>query len=115
MHHINFKLIFPTDNHINRYPLPQGLPVSVILKNQTFTSKILATLEIVRKLQTCHCYSDCKCEPTSELPLPLQICKEILQEFNYQTQLYFETVIQQDITYTYPNEYWLHYVTWKTI
>ena len=105
MQHINFQLIFHTDNDINGYQLPQELPQTLMLNNRTFTLKILATLEIVRKLQPCHCDSDCNCEPTSELPLPLMICKEILQEFNYQTQLYFETVIQPDITYTYPNEY----------
>ena len=51
MQHINFQLIFHTDNHINGYQLSQELPQSVILNNQTFTLKILATLEIVRQLQ----------------------------------------------------------------
>ena len=98
MQHINFQLIFHTDNHINGYQLPQELPQSVMLNNQTFTLKILAMLEIVRKLLPCHCDSDSNCKPTSELPLHLLIGTEILQEFNYQTQLYFETVIEPDIT-----------------
>ena len=42
------------------------------------TLKILATLEILRKLQPCHCDTYCNCEPTAELPLPLLICKELL-------------------------------------
>ena len=105
MQHIHFQLIFHTDNLINGYQLPQELPQSVMLNNQTFTLKILVTLEIVIELQPCHCDNYCNCEPTSELPLPWLICKKILQKFNYQTQLYFETVIEPDITYTYPNEY----------
>ena len=85
-----------------------------MLNKQKFTLKILAILEIVKKLQPCHCDTECNCEATAELPLPLLICKELLQEYKYQTELYFAKVIEPHIKYTYPNEYWLQYVTWKS-
>ena len=49
--------------------------------------------------------SDCDCDPTKHLPLPLLIRQEILQEYNYQTELYFTIVLEPSIMYTYPNEY----------
>ena len=40
---------------MNGYMLPQELPLTVMLIKQKITLKILATLEILRKLQPCHC------------------------------------------------------------
>ena len=39
-----------------------------------------------------------------QLPLPPIICSDIEQEIDYQRDLYFNSIIEQTIEYTYENE-----------
>ena len=100
-----FKLLFPADYYINGYVIPQELPLSAKLNNRKSTLKLITTLQIVKMLQYSDYDSDCDCDPTKHLPLPLLIRQEILQEYHYQTELYFTIVLELSIMYTYPNEY----------
>ena len=98
-----FKLLFPADYYINGNVIPQELPLSAKLNNRKSTLKLITTLQIVKMLQYSDYDSDC--DSTKHLPLPLLIRQEILQEYNYQTELYFTIVLEPSIMYTYPNEY----------
>ena len=40
-----------------------------------------------------------------QLPLPLTMCFDIEQEIHYQRDLYFSSIIEPTIEYTYKNEY----------
>ena len=100
-----FKLLFSTDYYINEYVIPQELPLSAKLNGRKSTLKLISTLQIIKMLKYSDCDTDCDCDPTKHLPLPLLIRQEILQEYKYQTELYFTIVLEPSIMYTYPNEY----------
>ena len=72
------------------------------INNRHITLKLLVICEIVTILEKC---STDNALVIFQLPLPPIICSDIEQEIDYQRDLYFSSIIEQTIEYTYENEY----------
>ena len=72
------------------------------INNRHITLKLLVICEIVTILEKC---STDNALVIFQLPLPPIICSDIEQEIDYQRDLYFNSIIEQTIEYTYGNEY----------
>ena len=72
------------------------------INNRHITLKLLTTCEIVSILQQCSTDSTLV---TFQLPLPPVICCDTNEEIDYQRDLYFNSIIEPNVDYKYPNEY----------
>ena len=72
------------------------------INNRHITLKLLVICEIVTILEKC---STDSALVIFQLPLPPIICSDIEQEIDYKRDLYFNSIIEPTIQYTYENEY----------
>ena len=70
------------------------------INNRHITLKLLVICEIVTILEKCSTDDDLV---IFKLPVPPIICSDIEQEIDYQRDLYFSSIIEQTIEYTYEN------------
>ena len=84
------------------YILPHELPRKMKINNRHINLKLLTICKIVTIIEKCSTDSTLVIFP---LPLPLTMCFDIEQEIHYQRDLYFSSIIEPTIEYTYKNEY----------
>ena len=104
LHINNYNFPFYVDNERDEYILPEQLDFCVKLNNRHLTLKLLSTMKILSILE-----KNIKCisvrDAIDTLEVPHLIASHIANEHDYQIDLYFETVIEPNIAYTYPNQY----------
>ena len=95
---------FYLDNEREEYILPQELDFCFKLNNRHLTLKLLSTMGILSILE-----NNIECisvrDAIDTLTVPNLIALDIANEHYYQIDLYFNIVIEQNITYKYPNQY----------
>ena len=84
------------------YILPHELPRKMKINNRHINLKLLTIRKIVTIIEKCSTDSTLV---IFQLPLPLTMCFDIEQEIHYQRDLYFSSIIEPTIEYTYKNEY----------
>ena len=72
------------------------------VNNRHINLKLLTICKIVTILEKCSTDSTLV---IFQLRLPSTICFDIEQEINYQRDLYFNSIIEPTIEYTYKNKY----------
>ena len=91
-----------SDHERQTYILPHELPRKMKINNRHITLKLLSTREIITILKKCSTDSTLV---IFQLPLPPIRCFDVEQEIDYQRDLYFSSIIEPTIEYTYKNEY----------
>ena len=84
------------------YILPHEFPRKMKINNRHINLKLLTICKIVTIIEKCSTDSTLV---IFQLPLPLTMCFDIEQEIHYQRDLYFSSIIEPTIEYTYKNEY----------
>ena len=102
INHYNFP--FYLDNERDEYILPQELDFCFKLNNRHLTLKLLSTMKILSILEkNIECIS--VRDAVDTLEVPNLIVLDIANEHDYQIDLYFNIVIEPNITHTYPNQH----------
>ena len=91
-----------SDHERETYILPHELPRKMKINNRHINLKLLTICKIVTIIEKCSTDSTLV---IFQLPLPLTMCFDIEQEIHYQRDLYFSSIIEPTIEYTYKNEY----------
>ena len=91
-----------SDHERQMYILPHELPRKMKINNRHINLKLLTICKIVTIIEKCSTDSTLV---IFQLPLPLTMCFDIEQEIHYQRDLYFSSIIEPTIEYTYKNEY----------
>ena len=91
-----------SDHERQTYILPHELPRKMNINNRHINLKLLTICKIVTIIEKCSTDST---SVIFQLPLPLTMCFDIEQEIHYQRDLYFSSIIEPTIEYTYKNEY----------
>ena len=91
-----------SDHERQMYILPHDLPRKMKINNRHINLKLLTICKIVTIIEKCSTDSTLV---IFQLPLPLTMCFDIEQEIHYQRDLYFSSIIEPTIEYTYKNEY----------
>ena len=91
-----------SDHERQTYILPHELPRKMKINNRHINLKLLTICKIVTSIEKCSTDSTLV---IFQLPLPLTMCFDIEQEIHYQRDLYFSSIIEPTIEYTYKNEY----------
>ena len=91
-----------SDHERQTYILPHELPRKMKINNRHINLKLLTICKIVTIIEKCSTDSTLV---IFQLPLPLTVCFDIEQEIHYQRDLYFSSIIEPTIEYTYKNEY----------
>ena len=91
-----------SDHERQMYMLPHELPRKMKINNRHINLKLLTICKIVTIIEKCSTDSTLV---IFQLPLPLTMCFDIEQEIHYQRDLYFSSIIEPTIEYTYKNEY----------
>ena len=91
-----------SDHERQTYILPHELPRKMKINNRHINLKLLTICKIVTIIEKCSTDSTLV---IFQLPLPLTMCFDIEQEIHYQRDLYFSSIIEPTIEYTYKNEY----------
>ena len=91
-----------SDHERQTYVLPHELPRKMKINNRHINLKLLTICKIVTIIEKCSTDSTLV---IFQLPLPLTMCFDIEQEIHYQRDLYFSSIIEPTIEYTYKNEY----------
>ena len=91
-----------SDHERQTYTLPHELPRKMKINNRHINLKLLTICKIVTIIEKCSTDSTLV---IFQLPLPLTMCFDIEQEIHYQRDLYFSSIIEPTIGYTYKNEY----------
>ena len=91
-----------SDHERQIYILPHELPRKMKINNRHINLKLLTICKIVTIIEKCSTDSTLV---IFQLPLPLTMCFDIEQEIHYQRDLYFSSIIEPTIEYTYKNEY----------
>ena len=91
-----------SDHERQAYILPHELPRKMKINNRHINLKLLTICKIVTIIEKCSTDSTLV---IFQLPLPLTMCFDIEQEIHYQRDLYFSSIIEPTIEYTYKNEY----------
>ena len=91
-----------SDHEGRTYILPHELPRKMKINNRHINLKLLTICKIVTIIKKCSTDSTLV---IFQLPLPLTMCFDIEQEIHYQRDLYFSSIIEPTIEYTYKNEY----------
>ena len=91
-----------SDHERQTHILPHALPRKMKINNRHINLKLLIICKIVTTIKKCSTDSTLV---IFQLPLPLIMCFDIEQEVHYQRDLYFSSIIEPTIEYTYKNEY----------
>ena len=91
-----------SDHERQMYILPHELPRKMKINNRHINLKLLTICKIVTIIEKCSTDSTLV---IFQLPLPLTMCFDTEQEIHYQRDLYFSSIIEPTIEYTYKNEY----------
>ena len=91
-----------SDHERQTYILPHELPRKMKINNRHINLKLLTICKIVTIIEKCSTDSTLV---IFQLPLPLTMCFDIEQEIHCQRDLYFSSIIEPTIEYTYKNEY----------
>ena len=91
-----------SDHERQMYILPHELPRKMKINNRHINLKLLTICKIVTIIEKCSTDSTLV---IFQLPLSLTMCFDIEQEIHYQRDLYFSSIIEPTIEYTYKNEY----------
>ena len=91
-----------SDHERQMYILPHELPRKMKINNRHINLKLLTICKIVTIIEKCSTDSTLV---IFQLPLPLTMCFDIEQEIHYQRDIYFSSIIEPTIEYTYKNEY----------
>ena len=91
-----------SDHERQMYILPHELLGKMKINNRHINLKLLTICKIVTIIEKCSTDSTLV---IFQLPLPLTMCFDIEQEIHYQRDLYFSSIIEPTIEYTYKNEY----------
>ena len=91
-----------SDHERQTYILPHELPRKMKINNRHINLKLLTICKIITIIEKCSTDSTLV---IFQLPLPLTMCFDIEQEIHYQRDLYFSSIIEPTIEYTYKNEY----------
>ena len=91
-----------SDHERQTYILPHELPRKMKINNRHINLKLFTICKIVTIIEKCSTDSTLV---IFQLPLPLTMCFDIEQEIHYQRDLYFSSIIEPTIEYTYKNEY----------
>ena len=75
------------------------------INNRPISLKLLSTLTIVSFLDKKLVPFGSVCDLLNTLHLPKRVHQDIIDEYYYQVELFFNTVIEPTIQYSYPNEY----------
>ena len=95
-------LLFLTDIHADGLIRHHDLPLHFLKNHHYLSLELLTTIEIVKISEDS---TQNVLEIYYKLPLPKVMCENIKKGFEYQMDIYFTTIIEPDIDYTYPNEY----------
>ena len=91
-----------SDHERQMYILPHELPRKMKINNRHINLKLLTICKIVTIIEKCSTDSTLV---IFQLPLPLTMCFDIEHEIHYQRDLYFSSIIEPTIEYTYKNKY----------
>ena len=112
INHYNFP--FYLDHERDEYILPQELAFCFKLNNRHLTLKLLSTMKILSILEeNIECIS--VRDAIDTLKVPNLIALDIANEHDCQIDLYSNIVIEPNITYTYPNQYWISLMSVKYV
>lgn len=75
------------------------------INNHPISLKLLSTLRVVSFLDKKIDPFGSVCDLLNTLHLPKRVHQDIIDEYYYQVELYFNTVIEPTIQYSYLNEY----------